>query len=258
MQRDAPGHHGPQAEQRREVEHVGADDDARADLLLVLGERGDRRGDLRGVRGQRGHHAEQRLGQADPLADPLQAGDQQVAGGQADGRAEAEGEHLDGYRHWAGFLPRADRAPTSLPGSPGLTLPAGSSRPRPAGYQGLGVELPKTWSCSWVAVTDVPQIPAGSWPLTAVQFAQAISEYCSACGVGVPGVGRDPERALLDPGRAELQVVGRVPGDAEGLRVGAGLVVRLPPGVEVVGVPGVDGDLATANQLRPVPGRSPD
>ncbi len=99
VQRDPARHQGAQAEQRGQVEHVGADDDAGADLLLVRGQRADRRGDLRCVGGQRGQHAEQRLGQAQPFPDPFQPGDEQVAGGQADRRAEAERDDLNGDRH---------------------------------------------------------------------------------------------------------------------------------------------------------------
>jgi len=135
VQRDPARHQCAQAEQCGQVEHVGADDDARADLLLVLGQRADRRGDLRCVGGQRGHHTEQRLGQAQPFPDPLQPGDQQIAGGQAGDRAEAERDDLDGDRHWAAFLPDASRMPTSLPGAPAASLSV-------LGHQGLGVELP--------------------------------------------------------------------------------------------------------------------
>ena len=128
VQRDAARHHPAETEQGRQVEHVGADDDARADLLLMLGQRRDRRGDLRGVRGQRGHHAQQRLRQPEPLADPLQPGDQQVAGGQADRRGQEEDQELQGHAHviTRGWGSRGRRSP------PGAGARSATSR-RPPG-----------------------------------------------------------------------------------------------------------------------------
>jgi hypothetical protein len=62
-----------------------------AELLLVAGHRGDGRGDLRRVRRERGDEAEQGLGQAQALPDPLQPRDQQPARRQADKRPGQEG-----------------------------------------------------------------------------------------------------------------------------------------------------------------------
>ena len=98
MQRDPAGHHGAEAEQGGQVEHVGADDHPGADLVLVHAQRGYRGGDLRCVPGQRGQHAEQRLGQAESLTDPLQPGHQYIAGAQADGRSgQEDGQVSSGY-----------------------------------------------------------------------------------------------------------------------------------------------------------------
>ena len=102
VQRDPAGHHGAQTEQRGQVEHVGADDYPGANLVLVRGQRGHRGGDFRCVPGQRGQHAEQPLGQAEPLADPFQPDDQYVTGAEADGRRDQEDSELDGNRHRPG------------------------------------------------------------------------------------------------------------------------------------------------------------
>ena len=65
-----------------------------------MGEQGgDRRGDLRGVGGQRGNHPEEGLGKAEPLPDPFQAGDQQPAGGQAQAGREQEERNAHQDRH---------------------------------------------------------------------------------------------------------------------------------------------------------------
>ena len=135
VQRDAPGDHGAQAEQRGQIEDVRADDDPGADLALVGGERGDGGGDLRCVRRQRGDHAEQGLRQAQPFADPFQPGDQDVAGGEADGGAghEQRGGESDWHRGVPpGCLPCGPGRRRGRPGpsSPSTidSLPGGSAR----------------------------------------------------------------------------------------------------------------------------------
>ena len=72
MQFDAPGDHGAQPDQGRQVEHVGAQDHAGADIVLAVGQRGHRRGDFGGVRSQRRDQAQERFGQAEPGAHPFQ------------------------------------------------------------------------------------------------------------------------------------------------------------------------------------------
>ena len=57
-----------------EIEDVRADDDPGADGPFVW-KGGDRRGDLRGVGREGGHHSEQRLGEPEALAHPLQRRD---------------------------------------------------------------------------------------------------------------------------------------------------------------------------------------
>ena len=99
VQADAAGDDGAQAEQGRQVEHIGSDDDSGAQSLLMTGDRGDGRRDLRCVSRQRGHYAEQRLRQAEPLADPLQPGHQDPANCQADQRTGDEGRNSHGKRH---------------------------------------------------------------------------------------------------------------------------------------------------------------
>ena len=90
MQADAPGDDRAEAQQGSQVEHVRADDDPGAKPRLAAGHRGDRRGDLGRVRRERRDQAEQRLGQAQPLADTLQPGDEQPACCQADHRTGQE------------------------------------------------------------------------------------------------------------------------------------------------------------------------
>ena len=69
---DAARDDGADAEHRREVEGVRADDDPDRDGVLVLEERRDRGRDLRRVGGERGEQAEQRLGQAEPQPDAVE------------------------------------------------------------------------------------------------------------------------------------------------------------------------------------------
>jgi hypothetical protein len=97
VQANPPGGDGAEAEQRGQVEHVGPDDHAGANPLLVPGHRGNRRGDLRGVRGQRGNQTQQGFGQAEELSDPLQPGDEQPARAEANERAEQEGRQRDSH-----------------------------------------------------------------------------------------------------------------------------------------------------------------
>ncbi len=107
VQCDAPRDDRAEAEERGQVEHVGADHDPGADLVLVHGKGGHGGGDLRCVCGKGRDHAEQCLGQADPLADPLQPGDQQVAGTEADGDPGHEDQQVNGHWHRVRSLPRA-------------------------------------------------------------------------------------------------------------------------------------------------------
>ena len=99
VQADAAGDHRAQAEQGRQVEDIGSDDDSGAQPLLMTGDRGHGRGDLRRISRQRRHDAEQRLRQAQPLPDPLQPGNQDPADSQADQRTGHEGRNSHGNRH---------------------------------------------------------------------------------------------------------------------------------------------------------------
>jgi hypothetical protein len=99
VQGDLPGHHRAQAQQCGEVEHVRAQDHPGADAGVVVQQGGDRRGDLRGVGGQGGDHAEQGLGQADALAQAFQAHHQQPAGAQAQPGGQDEEHRPHGCRH---------------------------------------------------------------------------------------------------------------------------------------------------------------
>ena len=65
----------------------------------MLGQCGHRGGDLRRVPGQRGQHAEQPLGQAEPLADPFQPGHQHVTGTEADRGPGQEDDQVSGGYH---------------------------------------------------------------------------------------------------------------------------------------------------------------
>src|SRR5262249_756608 len=97
VQPDPPRYYGTEAEQGGQVEHVGAEHNARADALLMTGQGAHRSGDLRRVGGQRRHHAEQCLRQSQPGADPLEAGYQALARRQADDSADDEDDYGD---HW--------------------------------------------------------------------------------------------------------------------------------------------------------------
>ena len=66
---------------------------------LAVHHRGDGRGHLGRVRRERRHQAEQGLGQAQALPDPLQPGDQQPAHRQADNRPGHEGRRRDRHGH---------------------------------------------------------------------------------------------------------------------------------------------------------------
>ncbi len=85
VQGDVPGDDAREADQRGDVEDVGAEDDARADAVLVPCERRHRRRDLGRIRRERREHAEQRLGQTQSSADALERGDEQDARAQAHG-----------------------------------------------------------------------------------------------------------------------------------------------------------------------------
>jgi hypothetical protein len=61
VQPDAPGGGGAQPDQGGQVEHVGAEDHPGADIVLAVRERGHRRGDFRGVRGQRRDQPQERF-----------------------------------------------------------------------------------------------------------------------------------------------------------------------------------------------------
>ena len=106
-----------QPDQGRQVEHVGAQDHAGADIVLAVCQRGHRRGDFRGVRRQRRDQAQERFRQAEPGAHPFQPDDQDRAGAQA----ERGGRHEHGHRPGRGHH--------RVPGG-GLMDPAGAVTPR--------------------------------------------------------------------------------------------------------------------------------
>ena len=85
-----PAGHRRESEQGRQIEDVGADHDPSSDLRLMIGQRRDRGGDLGRVCGQRGEHAQQRLGEPEAGTDALQARDEDVARRQADRRRDHE------------------------------------------------------------------------------------------------------------------------------------------------------------------------
>ena len=98
VQGDPPGHERAQAEQGGQVEHVRAEHDAHPDGVLAAGEGGRGGRDLGRVGGQRGDQAEHGLGEPEPLAEALDPGDQDDAGGQAERRADDEREDCRGHR----------------------------------------------------------------------------------------------------------------------------------------------------------------
>jgi hypothetical protein len=99
VEADAAGNDGARAQQGSQVEHVRADDDPGTEPRLAAGHRGDRRGDFGRVRRERRDQAEQCLGQAQALADPLQSEDQQLAGGHADHRIGQESRRRKRHGH---------------------------------------------------------------------------------------------------------------------------------------------------------------
>ncbi len=112
--------HGADAEHRSEVERVRADDDSDRDVVLVLHERRDRGRNLGRVGCQRGEQAEERLGQAEPQPHVIEPAREhrRREQHQRDGRDE----------EWDGEGGRHRLTPTSLPGTPGGTLPQLGSR----------------------------------------------------------------------------------------------------------------------------------
>ena len=60
------------AQQSGKVEDVRPQHHADTGVLVSRNDRRHRRGDLRCVGAERSHHAEQRFGEAEPLADPIE------------------------------------------------------------------------------------------------------------------------------------------------------------------------------------------
>ena len=123
----------------------------------------------------------------------------------------------------------------------GMGLPGGSPGVRGAVAEDPGLELARRHRCSahrrgQLAVDCRPRRPGGQ---RVVHVQRPVA-----------GPGRHPQAAALDPGGAELQVVGPVAVDDERLRVRSRLVVRVPPAGEVGRVGAVDRDLAVAEPVQ--------
>ena len=151
---DPTGHHGSQAEQGGQVEDIRADRHAGPDGTLMMGQGGHRSRDLGRVGGQGGHQAEQRLGQTETLADPLEAGHEHPTGeperppapntkaaiedpaviaartifGRSSDQLRPEAAPVAWQERFlvahVGSSARTNTVPTRLPGSPGMRLPA--------------------------------------------------------------------------------------------------------------------------------------
>src|SRR5437588_1840379 len=84
--------------------------------MRALDECGQRRGELGPVGGQRGEQPDQRLGKAEPHAEPVEAAGEQLRRRQCDDQREDEQRNGEKGRHLSAGS--AARAPTRLPGSP--------------------------------------------------------------------------------------------------------------------------------------------
>ena len=110
----ASGDEGAEAEHRREVERVRADHDTDCDGVLVLDERRDRRRDLGRIGRERREQAEERLRQAEPQSDAVEA--LRELRGREQHHRDRDDEEGDGEGGRHRF------SPTRLPGTPGRTL----------------------------------------------------------------------------------------------------------------------------------------
>ena len=119
------------ADHCREVEDVGADDDAQANVTRALDHSDDRRGKLRSVRGQRGEKPEQRLGHSEPYSELVQPASAELC--RDDRRREGGQEQRNRYwcRHGSPFGSAAHqyRRRPELPGTPAVKLPESSPGP---------------------------------------------------------------------------------------------------------------------------------
>src|SRR2546423_1419894 len=86
-------------EQPREVEDVRADDDSDACVLVAGHDRRDGGGDLRGIGAERGHDPEQRLGEAQPLTDPVELSREHDTRGDRQGECTGKDQQRDRDRH---------------------------------------------------------------------------------------------------------------------------------------------------------------
>ena len=99
VERDLAGNERRETKESREVEHVGADHDSRADALIVADERRNRGGDLGRVGRQRREHTEQRLGETESRSHPLEPADEHPTRADADRGGEYEADAQERIRH---------------------------------------------------------------------------------------------------------------------------------------------------------------
>ena len=111
VQFDAPGDDGAQPDQRGQVEHVGAEDHAGADIVLAVGERGHRRGDFGGVGGERRDQARGALRTGQAVRRRRSSRATRTALAPRLSAAAATGS-------WCTISAVTNIAPTRLPGSP--------------------------------------------------------------------------------------------------------------------------------------------
>ena len=99
VQADTTGNNRSQTQQRRQVEHVRAEDDSGADRRLVVRQRRDGGGDLGCIGRNGGHHAEQGFGEPQALADPFEARNEHPTGGQTHDSPDDKGQERESYAH---------------------------------------------------------------------------------------------------------------------------------------------------------------
>jgi len=105
-----------QPDHRGEVEAVRADEHADPYVMGALDQRDQGRGDLRPVCGHRRQQPDQRLGEAEPHAEPVEPAGEQPRRTERDRQRDTEDWDCEGGGH---ATPRSARdMPTSLPGSP--------------------------------------------------------------------------------------------------------------------------------------------
>ena len=127
-----PASSAADADHRGEVEGVRSDEHADADVVGALGQGEQRRGDLRAVGGERRQQADQRLGEPEPDAEPIEPAREARGRDSVTARQPMNSGIASTGDIASSESPSAvdDGTPTSLPGTPGSNdTPTRSRRP---------------------------------------------------------------------------------------------------------------------------------